>query len=238
MTEHSSASPLSTASAASRTAWRADRLSMRRVLVAAALLALAPGAARAQLASRAADEWIKTLDNPNRVSSMRIAEIIAALKLAPGQKVADIGAGSGLLTGPLALATGSTGTVYAVDIDRGLLAHIEQRAREQQIPNIKTVLGEFKDPKLPEPIDLAFINDVLHHIEDRPTYLKNLAGYLKPGGRVAIVDFKPETSPHRTQAEMVMSEAQTEEWLRAAGLRLSERVTLFDDRFYIIYAKP
>jgi ubiquinone/menaquinone biosynthesis C-methylase UbiE len=169
---------------------------------------------------------------------MRIAEIIAALKLAPGQKVADIGAGSGLLTGPLALATGSTGTVYAVDIDRGLLAHIEQRAREQQIPNIKTVLGEFKDPKLPEPIDLAFINDVLHHIEDRPTYLKNLAGYLKPGGRVAIVDFKPETSPHRTQAEMVMSEAQTEEWLRAAGLRLSERVTLFDDRFYIIYAKP
>jgi ubiquinone/menaquinone biosynthesis C-methylase UbiE len=206
------------------------------LVVAFAILASQP--AGAQLASRAADEWIRTLDNPNRVSAMRIGEIVAALKIAPGQKVADIGAGTGLLSGPLALATGPAGILYAVDIDRGLLAHIEQRAREQRIANIRTVLGAFTDPKLPEPVDLAFINDVLHHIEDRPTYLRNLAGYLRPGGRIAIVDFKPETSPHRSQPEMVVSGAQTEAWLQAAGLRLSERLTLFDDRFYLIYAKP
>lgn len=213
--------------------------SVRWVLALAGLMMVAHARpAHAQLASRAAEEWIRTLDNPNRVSAMRIGEIIAALKIAPGQVIADVGAGSGLLSGPLALATGPSGVLYAVDIDRGLLAHIEQRARDQQMANIRTVLGEFKDPKLPVPVDLAFINDVLHHIEDRATYLKNLASYLKPGGRIAIVDFKPDTSPHRAAPEMVVSEAQAEGWLTAAGLRLSERVTLFDDRFYVIYVKP
>lgn len=217
---------------------RGRALSWVLLLAACAALTAWPTAASAQLASRAAEEWIKTLDSPNRVSSMKVTEMIAALKITPGQTVADVGAGSGLLSGPLALATGPTGVMYAVDIDQGLLTHIAQRAKDQKIGNIKTVLGEFKDPKLPEKVDLAFINDVLHHIEDRATYLKNLAGYLKPGGRIAIVDFTPTGSPHRAQAEMVVSEEQTEGWLQAAGLTLSEKVKLFDDRFYLIYAKP
>jgi ubiquinone/menaquinone biosynthesis C-methylase UbiE len=194
--------------------------------------------ASAQLAARAAEEWIKTLDSPNRVSSMKITEMVQALKIKPGQTVADVGAGSGTVSGPLALATGPTGVMYAVDIDQGLLTHIAQRAADQRIGNIKTVLGEFKDPKLPEQVDLAFINDVLHHIEDPATYLKSLASYLKPNGRIAIVDFTPERSPHRNQAELVVSEAKTEAWLQAAGLKLSEKVQIFDDRFYVIYAKP
>ena len=57
-------------------------------------------------------------------------------------------------------------------------------------------------------------------------------------GRLAIVDFIPEQSPHRTEPALTVSEAQTEAWLQAAGLRLAEKVTLFDDRFYVIYSKP
>lgn len=206
-------------------------------LVVATASIIWPSPASAQLASRAAEEWIKTLDSPNRVSSMRVTEMVQALRIRPGQTVADVGAGSGTVSGPLALATGPTGVMFAVDIDKGLLSHIAQRAADQKINNIKTVLGEFTDPKLPEPVDLAFINDVLHHIEDRATYLKNLARYLKPGGRVAIVDFTPEASPHKNQPELVVSEAQTEAWLKDAGLVLAEKVVLFDDRFYVIYAK-
>jgi 2-polyprenyl-3-methyl-5-hydroxy-6-metoxy-1,4-benzoquinol methylase len=208
------------------------------VVIAGLLAAVLGAPASAQLASRAAEEWIKTLDAPERVNAMKIAEMIGALKIKPGQVVADVGAGSGLLSGPLALATGASGVLYAVDIDKDLLAHISKRAADQKIANIRTVLGEFTSPKLPVPVDLAFMNDVLHHVEDRAVYLKSLASYLKPGGRLAIVDFIPEASPHRTQPELTVSEAQAEGWLRAAGLTLAEKVKLFDDRFYIIYEKP
>lgn len=202
------------------------------------LLAGLDTAALAQLAGRAADDWIKTLDSPARVSAMRIPEVVAALKIAPGQIVADVGAGSGAVSGPLAIATGPSGVLYAVDIEKGLLTHIAQRAAEQKLGNIRTVLGEFTDPKLPERVDLAFVNDVLHHVQDRAAFLRNLAGYLKPGGRVAIIDFHAASSPHRAQPDLVVSEEQTEAWLQAAGLRPSEKVKLFDDRYFIIYARP
>jgi ubiquinone/menaquinone biosynthesis C-methylase UbiE len=207
-------------------------------VAAAVVLIAAPAvAARSQLATRAAEEWIKTLDSPARVSNMKIGEMMAALKIRRGQTVADIGAGSGVLSGPLALETGPTGVMYAVDIDKQLLSHIAQRAAEQKIPNIKTVLGEFTDPKLPAPIDLAFINDVLHHIENRAVYLRSLASYVKPGGRIAVVDYRPEKSSHRAQPELVVSEQQTDDWMRASGLRLAEKIDLFEDRFFVIYVK-
>jgi ubiquinone/menaquinone biosynthesis C-methylase UbiE len=189
------------------------------LVFAAGLLAAALAApVSAQLAGRAAEEWIKTLDAPDRVKAMKIGEMIGALNIKPGQVIADVGAGSGLLSGPLALATGSSGVLYAVDIDKNLLAHISQRAADQKLANVRIVLGELSDPKLPAPVDLAFMNDVLHHVADRATYLKSLASYLKPGGRLAIVDFVPEVSPHRSQPELTVSEAQTETWLQAAGL--------------------
>jgi len=220
------------------------RLHRRATLPAATLFAavlLVPALATpalAQLAGRAAEEWIKTLDAPTRIAAMRVPEIVAALKITPGQTLADVGAGSGAISGPLAIATGPTGTMFAQDIDKNLLAHIEQRAKAQHLDNIKIVLGTFTDPKLPAPVDLAFMNDVLHHVEDRATYLKNLATYIKPGGRLAIVDYRPEFSPHKAQPELVVSEAQADGWLKAAGLVHAETLPLFEDRYYVIYRKP
>ena len=212
------------------------------VILRAAIAILMAGAlaspASAQLASRPAEEWVKTLDGPDRVKAMKIDEVVVALDVRPGAIVADVGAGSGLVSGPLAIAAGPRGVLYAVDIDKGLLAHIAERAAAQKITNIRTVLGEFTDPKLPEKIDLAFMNDVLHHIADRATYLKNLASYLKPGGRIAIVDYIPSRSPHQTQPELIVSEEQAAAWLMAAGLKPVKKVPIFDDRFYIIYVKP
>ena len=207
-------------------------------MCAVAVFLCAQAGLTAQLAGRAADEWIKTLDAPERVAAMKVPEMVAALKIRPGQIVADVGAGSGAVSGPLAIATGPSGIMYAVDVDQGLIDHIARRAAQQKLTNITTVLGQFTDPKLPQPVDLAFMNDVLHHVENRAAYLKSLASYLKPGGRLAIVDFMPDQSPHRTQPELTVSETEVAGWLRAAGLTPSERVTLFDDRYYLIYVKP
>src|SRR5690349_17756862 len=91
--------------------------------------------ANAQLAGKTAEEWIKTLNSSNRVEQLKIDETIAALKIKPGSVIADIGAGSGVFSFPLARATGNAGTVYAVDIEPGLLKHITTQASELQLTN-------------------------------------------------------------------------------------------------------
>ena len=205
------------------------------VLLLSCLAAAQPAAA--QLGGRAADEWIRTLDRPERVAALKIPEVIAALKIKAGQDIADIGAGAGAFTIPFARAVRPGGTVYAVDIDKELVEHVEMQATEQGITNVKPVVGAFTDPLLPADVDLAFINDVLHHIEDRATYLATLALYLKPGGRIAIIDFLPDQSSHKGDPTMVVSEEQATAWLAPAGLKPVERLSLYADRWFVIYAK-
>jgi ubiquinone/menaquinone biosynthesis C-methylase UbiE len=216
---------------------------MRRRLVLGALvivgaLGLAAAPAAAQLAGRPADEWIKTLESPARIASLKIDETVPRLKLKPTDIVVDIGAGSGVFEGPLSRAV-PQGKVYAVDIDQGLLDNIEKRKKEFQITNVVTVLGKFTDPNLPvHDIDLAFINDVLHHIEDRAAYVKNLAGYLKPSGRIAVIEFIPDKGGHRDQPALQITQQQATAWMAAAGMKPVDQVDgLFADKWFVIYGR-
>ena len=193
--------------------------------------------AAAQLASRPADEWIRTLETPSRLESLKIYETLAALKVKPGQIVADIGAGTGVFTIPLAQAAKPGGMVYAEDIDQALLDVISEKATEQGMTNVQVVLGEFGDPNLPANIDLALINDVLHHIKDRAAYLKTLAAYLKPGGRIAIIEFIPEQGGHKGEPELQVSQEQATKWMADAGLKPVDQIKLFTDRWFVIYGK-
>jgi ubiquinone/menaquinone biosynthesis C-methylase UbiE len=208
-----------------------------RTLVLLSALCVAQPAA-AQLAGRSAEEWIRTLDSPDRVAGLKIPEVVAALKVKAGQVIADIGAGSGQFSLPLARAVRPGGTLYAVDIDKELIEYVETQATEQGMVNVKPILGGLTDPLLPVDVDLAFINDVLHHIEDRAGYLSTLSLYLKPGGRVAIIDFLPDQSPHKSDPKLVVSEEQATGWLAAAGLKPVEHINLFTDRWFVVYAKP
>ena len=202
---------------------------------------LAVGLARpaaAQLAPRSAEEWIKTLESPNRVAGLKIPETLAALKIKPGQIVADIGAGTGIFSFAFVQSVKPGGKVYAVDVDEGLLEHIAEKATEQGMTNyVQVVLGEFTDPSLPEKIDLAFINDVLHHIEDRAGYLKNLATYLKPGGRIAVIDFRTNMGGHRNQPELQTPQEQATKWMADIGLKPLEEINIFEDKWFVIYGK-
>lgn len=191
-----------------------------------------------QLGSRSAEEWVKTLDTPQRIAGLKIDDVIAKLRLQPGQTVADIGAGTGLFEGALANAVTPKGTVYAVDVDQGLLDHIAQRANELKVSNVRVVLGKYTDPALPvRTIDVALINDVLHHIEDRATYLTNLAGYIRPTGRIAVIDFRPGMGGHLNQPELRITKEQTDAWMAAAGLKPSEEIELFSDKWFVVYAR-
>jgi ubiquinone/menaquinone biosynthesis C-methylase UbiE len=210
---------------------------VRGLVVFAALFGTTPPAF-AQLASRPADEWIRTLESKSRLDGLKVPETVAALKLKPGQIVADIGAGSGLYTIPLAMAVKPGGTVYAVDIDKELVHYVTERATEQGIVNVQGAVGTPDDPNMPVNVDVALINDVLHHIEKRAEYLKQLAAYLNPGGRIAVVDFKPDQSPHKADPSLVVSEEQTTEWMTAAGLKVLEKINLYADKWFVIYGAP
>jgi ubiquinone/menaquinone biosynthesis C-methylase UbiE len=214
---------------------------MRLVRTSAALLVLLsamPAPAAGQLGARPAEEWIKTLDGPARVAGMKIDEVVAALKLQPGQTVADIGAGSGLLEAPLATAVGPRGRVYAVEIDAAFFPEIRRRAAAAKVTNVETVLGKFTDPALPvRSVDLALFHDVIHHVQDRAAYLKTLAGYLGPSGRIVVIDYEGGMGPHRGQAELEVTREQLSGWMTGAGLGQVDDIRLFPDKYFLVFAK-
>jgi ubiquinone/menaquinone biosynthesis C-methylase UbiE len=226
-----------TASLSSRL-FSAARLGRRPV--AACFLALSVGLAHcpAQLGARSTEEWLKTLESANRIAKLKVDDAVAALQLKPGNVVADIGAGSGVFTLPLAKAVSDKGKVYAVDIEKGLVDHIAKKAKEQKVTNVQPVLGKFTDPNIPaRDVDLAFIYDVLHHVENRAEYLKNLAPYLKSGGRIAVIDFHPELGPHKDNPALQITKDQTKAWMAAIGFKPVVEHALYDDKWFIVYSR-
>ena len=117
-----------------------------------------------QLASRPAPDWIQRLERPERIATLKIDYIISKLELKPGQVVADLGAGPGVISLPMAKTVGPTGKVYAVDIDQAFIDHITMRAKEQGIGNVTAVLGKFTDPGLPaRDVDGCIARSVVDH---------------------------------------------------------------------------
>jgi ubiquinone/menaquinone biosynthesis C-methylase UbiE len=204
----------------------------------AAFVGMLGGMVHGQRASKPAADWIARLERPERVAGLKIDYILSKLNLKPGQTVVDIGAGPGVLSLPIARAVAPGGKVYAVEIDQGFLDHIAMRMREQHVDNITPVLGKFTDPALPaKDVDVALFHDVLHHIEDRAGYIKALAPYLKPGGRIAVIDLPPNGS-HKDEPDLVVTKAQVKDWMAAVGFApVEEYDGLTEGKWFIVYAR-
>ncbi len=126
-----------------------------------------------------------------RASWQHPDRVIESLSIRPGDSLADIGAGDGYFTFALADAVGPTGKVYAVDVSEKALKTLEQKVEEKGYTNVVVVLAKVDDPLLPDgQIDMAFLCNTYHHIENRPAYFDRLRDDLKEGGRVAILDLK------------------------------------------------
>ena len=207
------------------------------IAVAAGLAAAAPGASP-QLKPRPADVWTASLERPDRVAGLKIPYIVDSLGLKPGQTVADIGAGPGVISLPMARAVAPGGKVYAEEIDQAFLDHIKQKAADAQVANVVTVLGEYDDPKLPaKDADVVLFHDVLHHIKDRAVFLKNTAQYVKPGGRIAIIDLPP-TGSHKGEPELIVTKDQVKAWMADAGFKpVQEFNGLEPDKWFVVYAR-
>lgn len=151
---------------------------------------------------------------PTRASWQLPDRVIEALDLAPGAQVADLGAGDGYFTFTLADAVGASGRVYAVDVEADIVDGLRARVTSRGYDNVEAVLGDYDDPGLPDrEIDLVFLCNVYHHIDDRATYFSDLRRDLAPGARVAIIDIGAEPplrwlSPpdHSTDLETLVDE--------------------------------
>jgi arsenite methyltransferase len=213
-----------------RSAWRVAAISV--VVFQTSLMALqAPQ--RPPSPQEDPEGYAKFLEGAERVSRMQVPRVIETLGAKPGMKLVDLGSGSGLFTRPLATAVAPGGVVYAVDINDALLKIVDRSTKEARIGNVRTVLGATDDPKIPEPVDLIFICDTLHHIQNQPQYLKGLAKYLKPGGRVAIIDFgKDWPAGHESMAYSV---ASLEGWMRDAGFSRVSSHDFLENSFFVIW---
>lgn len=186
-----------------------------------------------------AERWAQQFEDPARDAWQKPDEVVAAMGLEPGNRVADIGAGSGYFTRRLGRAVGETGVVYAVDIESNMLQHIAERATEDQQTNIVPVLARPDNPMLaPGSVDVIFICDTIHHIENRPSYYQVLKRDLAPGGRLVIVDFKKEDLPVGPPVEMKIDKQDMIAEVTAAGFRLTEQPDFLPYQYFLIFDLP
>ncbi len=180
---------------------------------------------------RSAEEYARVLNDPQRDLWQLPDQVVEALRLKPGDVVADIGAGTGYFSRRLARRAAK---VYAVDIDPKLLEY----ARRDAPANLETVLATPDDPKLAaRSVDLIFICDVLHHIENRAAYYAKLERALKPGGRIVNIDFFKNPTPMGPPLEMRLSEEQVIGELAAAGFRKAASYDLLPYQYYLVFER-
>lgn len=151
-------------------------------------------------------------------------KMLKALGVKPGQTVCDMGCGNGFYTLPLAKFVGPKGKVFAVDIQPEMLTLLRERAGAAQIKNIKPLLGTLVDPKLPErEIDLILLVDVYHEFSHPEQMLAAMRKSLKPGGRVALVEFRLEDPNVPIKLLHKMSKQQILKEFPANGYKLVEQ---------------
>lgn len=156
-------------------------------------------------------------ENPERENWQKPGEVIAVLRLQPGQKVADIGAGTGYFSIRMAKLPAKP-TVFAADIEAKMVEFLRERATKEHLPNLTAVQASEKSPNLPEPVDLILVVNTYHHIGGRAEYFRNLKASLRPGGRIAIVDWKKD-APMGPPEQFRFSPEQIEEEMKQAGFR-------------------
>ena len=166
-------------------------------------------------------------------AAAQTGRVVEALKLQPGQTVADIGAGSGRYTVPLARAVAPDGVVWAVDIDEGALERNQSAAKAAGLTNVRWVRAAEDDSQIPQAVDLVFFSDSLHHIHGQEQYLRKLRSYLKPDARIAVIDFARNwPGAHHIRKYTL---ADLDEWMKAAGFSRVETHDFPADRFFAIY---
>jgi predicted methyltransferase len=180
--------------------------------------------------------WSSVFDDPKRDAWQKPDELLATIGVGRGMRVADLGAGTGYFERRLSAAVGERGTVYAVETEPNLVAHLRTRAEREQTPNVVPVLASFDEPRLPgRNIDLVLIIDTYHHLDHRRAYLEKLRRVLAPGGRIVVVDWKAEPLPVGPPLDHKLPRAAVVEEMTAAGFLLSGETDILPYQYVLVF---
>lgn len=225
------------------------RNGLSNVLIALVLLAGMGGVLAESLVDPAINQpfidpdfqrWQAVFENREREVFARRHEVLQYLELQPGMAVADIGAGTGFYSLLFARAVAAEGRVYAVDISRVFVENILRRARERGLGNVIGVVNNASSVGLdPDSIDLAFICDTYHHFEQPQQVLGSIFRALRPGGRLAIIDFRriPGSSSRWIMEHVRAGRGQVAEEVTKAGFALIAQPELLRDNYFLIFRK-
>jgi cyclopropane fatty-acyl-phospholipid synthase-like methyltransferase len=180
---------------------------------------------------------LSIFDSPGRDERLQINRVMDILGIVQGKNVADIGAGSGWFTVRAAKRVGDDSSVYAVDINPEAIKHIEERARKEDLQNVKTILSKPDDPLLPESsVDAVLLLKTYHEVARPVALLENLHRALRPGAKIGIIDRNGNGEDHGVGSEVVIREANQ------AGFKLDHKYDFVKpdkmDYFLVFTAKP
>ena len=193
-------------------------------------------------ASKPAAEWENRWEVESREVYTCRDHIVAALALKPGERVADIGTGTGLFLSPLSLAVGDSGKVFGVDIAEKFVAHIQKRAQKEQMTNLVAVLSNERSVCLePGSVDVVFVCDAYHHFEYHEDMLRSIRSALAPGGRLVIVDFEriPGKSREWLLGHVRAGQEVVQAEIEAAGFRYVDEVVVngFEENYLMRFVR-
>jgi ubiquinone/menaquinone biosynthesis C-methylase UbiE len=214
-------------------------LSSAVMIVALACAGLVPRPGQAQSphthqhSFSGAEHWARVFDDPERDAWQMPHQVIEALALKPDAAAADIGSGTGYFAVRLAHFV-PQGTVYAVDIEPDMVKYLAERARREGLNNLNAVNGAPDDARLPQKVDLVLMVDTYHHIAQREAYFRKLAQSLKPGGRIAIIDFNALSDMGPPPGERIAA-AQVEAEMSRAGYRLVAEHQFLPKQYFLTF---
>ena len=211
---------------------------MRRALLLALSLSLSSQAlAQAphthQHSFSGAEQWAHVFDDPKRDAWQKPHEVIQALNFMPDAVIADLGSGTGYFAVRLANMV-PKGRVYGVDLEPDMVKYLAERAKREKRDNLVAVTGDAGDPRLPEKVDLVLLVDVYHHIDDRERYFRNLRAALKPGGRIAVIDFRMESPDGPPRAARIAPQRVIEE-LDRAGYQVAKQHDFLPNQYFLVF---
>ncbi len=182
-----------------------------------------------------AARWAQEFENPERDAWQPPDLVVSSLSLARDAHVADIGAGTGYFAVRLARAA-PEGRVWGVDVEPSMVRWLNERARREGITNLFSTLAAPDDALLPEPVDLVLVVDTWHHIEHRAAYFTALRASLRPGGRVAVVDFRAD-SPVGPPPQMRVAPEEVRRDMESAGYAFERSVEGLSRQYMLIFQR-